>query len=199
MTIGFPLLRFVRQILDLIGGHRSRLDMVSLEVKLINGNGNTPRSSAEKAADINSSGLDFAVRGGLHVGNFGDIIAVFVSQPFADDIVALHVRQRAGLRSRLARLLSLCRFLEWLFGGSLLGRSALLTFRYPGRCIGVRSLLSVRHLAGLLLRDCHSGLLLLRRFCRGGLSGSLSAATVFGRSREAVCGGFWPVSFAWTA
>ena len=125
MTVGFIYFASCGRLWISIGGHRSRLDPVSLELKLINGNGNTPRSNAEKAAHINFSSLDFAVRGGLHVGNPGDIIAVFVSQPFADDIVALHARQRARLGSRLGRLLSLCRFLEWLFGGSLLGRSAL--------------------------------------------------------------------------
>ncbi len=59
MTVGFYLLRFVRLIADLIGGHRTRLDPVSLELKFINGNGNTPCANAEKAAHIN---LDFAVR-----------------------------------------------------------------------------------------------------------------------------------------
>ena len=53
MTVGFYLLRFVRLIADLIGGHRSRLDPVSFELKFINGNGNTPCANAEKAAHIN--------------------------------------------------------------------------------------------------------------------------------------------------
>ena len=107
------LLGFVRQIANLIGGQRSRLDPVSLTLKIIYGNVNTPCSDAEKAANINSDGLDFAVRRRFNVLNLGDAIAVFVIEIIADNIVPLQVRDGVLRRSGL---LGAARLRCWLSG-----------------------------------------------------------------------------------
>ena len=93
MTVGFYLLRFVRLIADLSAVIERRLDPVSLELKFINGTATRLAPMPRKPP----TSMDFAVR------HPGDIIAVFVSQPFADDIVALHAGE--GVLELLARRL----------------------------------------------------------------------------------------------
>ena len=105
--LALPVAGGTGKVTDLVRGHGTCDDPVTIELKFIRWHSDALRADAQKASDIHFDGLDTPVGTLLRVFNRRDFIAVTVIELLADDLIALHGCESllgAGLLTRLSLL-----------------------------------------------------------------------------------------------